>query len=126
VSSYHLEAAIARIHSTSKTYQATDWKTIAALYGQLLFRYPNPFAELNYGIALYYAGQKQFAFDVLHKLQKHPFISQYYPLHAALGKFYFLEGDFLQAKNCLQKAREQTSFEKEKNYIQAQIDLLEV
>ncbi len=126
VSSYHLEAAIARMHSTSKTYQATDWKTIAGLYGQLLIRYPNPFAELNYGIALYNAGQKQFAFEILHKLQKHPFIRQYYPLNAALGKFYYLEGDHKQAKNYLLKAQAQTGFEKEKNYIQAQIHLLNV
>jgi len=125
VSSYHLEAAIAQMHSTSKTYQATNWRTIAGLYGQLLLRFPNPFAELNYGIALYYAGQKQLAFEILHKLQKHPFISQYYPLNAALGKFYDLDGDPKKAKNYLLKAQAQTGFEKEKKYIQAQIDLFE-
>jgi len=58
-------------------------------------------------------------------LQKHPFISQYYPLNAALGKFYDLDGDPKKAKNYLLKAQAQTGFEKEKKYIQAQIDLFE-
>ena len=58
LSSYHLEASIAFIHCTAKSFNTTDWNTIQKLYEQLLHGSPNPFVELNYAIALYYAGQK--------------------------------------------------------------------
>lgn len=116
-SSYHYEAAIAFLHCTAKSFAATDWPAITRLYRQLLELYPNPFVELNYAIAGYYAGLKTKAFGILNDLRQHPFLSQYYLLNAALGKLHYLEGDPVTAKKYWEKAFHQTSSPLEKAFI---------
>jgi predicted RNA polymerase sigma factor len=124
VSPYHLQASIAHLHCTAKSFAVTDWTTIANLYARLLHENPNPFAELNQAIALYYAKEKKRAFDILHALQKNHFMNQYYLLNCALGKLYHLEGDDSKARSFLEKGCEQTAFVKEKAFIQAMIGKL--
>jgi RNA polymerase sigma factor (sigma-70 family) len=121
-SSYHYEAAIAYLHCTAKDFSSTDWPAITRLYLQLLRLHPNPFVELNYAIALYYAGQKSQALDILNNLRQHPFLSQYYLLNAALGKIHFLEGDFPNAKKYWEKTLGQTNSQPEKEFIQKMIN----
>ncbi len=122
VSSYHFEAAIAYLHCTAKTFAETRWPAITRLYLQLLRLHPNPFVELNYAIALYYAGQKEKALTILNGLRQHPFLSQYYLLNAALGKIHFLEGDLAVAKQYWEKTLEQTNSQLEKDFIQRMMD----
>jgi RNA polymerase sigma factor (sigma-70 family) len=124
VSPYHLQASIAHLHCTAESFAITDWTTIANLYARLLHENPNPFAELNQAIALYYANEKKRAFDILHALQKNHFMNQYYLLNCALGKLYHLEGDDSKARSFLEKGCEQTAFVKEKAFIQAMIGKL--
>jgi RNA polymerase sigma-70 factor (ECF subfamily) len=121
-STYHLEAAIACLHCVADSFEQTDWKTIAGIYLRLLTDHPNPFVELNYAIALYYAGDKRTAFEILHALQRHAFLSRYYLLNMALGKFHYLEGDKAYARQFLNKAYLQTSAPKEKDFIQKMIN----
>lgn len=120
-SSYHFEAAIAYLHCTAKSFAATDWTAITRLYHQLLKLHPNPFVELNYAIALYYAGQKTRAFKTLDSLLEHPFLSQYYLLNAALGKLHYLEGNVDAAKTFWEKTLRQTNSPAEKDFIQKMI-----
>jgi RNA polymerase sigma-70 factor (ECF subfamily) len=117
VGAYHLEACIAHLHCVAKTYRDTDWTTIVGLYERLLNAYANPFVQLNYAIALYHSNQKQKAFGILHELERHPILNQYYLLNSALGKFYGLEGDKVRAEQYLLKALTQTTFVKEKDFI---------
>ncbi len=122
VSSYHYEAAIAWLHCTAKDFAVTDWPAITRLYLQLLRLHPNPFVELNYAIALYYAGQKGEALAILNGLRQHPFLSQYYLLNAALGKIHFLEKNFPAAKKYWEKTLQQTRSQLEKEFIQRMIN----
>ena len=125
VSTYHLEAAIAHIHCRATSFAFTDWKTIAALYARLLQSNPNPFVELNYAIALYYAGKKESAFHILNELQRlGSFLNQYVFLNMALGKFHQLEGNSTMAAQFLNIAYHQSHFDKEKSFIQKMIDKL--
>lgn len=124
LSAYHLEASIACLHCTATSYEATDWKTITDLYAKLAQDKPNPFVELNYAISLYYSGEKKRAFEILNELQRHPFLNQYYLLNAALGKFHHLEGNDTLARQFLLRAYDQTSFEKEKDFIQKMMEEL--
>ncbi len=123
-STYHYEAAIAYLHCKAKDFAATDWPAITRLYAQLLRLHPNPFVELNYAIALYYAGRKEEAMLILNGLRQHPFLSQYYLLNAALGKLHFLEGDLPAAKKYWEKTLPQTNSQLEKEFIQRMIDQL--
>jgi len=125
ISKYHLEAAIACLHCAATSFEDTDWKTIAQLYARLLHLHPNPFVELNYAIALFYAEDKVAAFKILHELQHHAILNQYYLLNMTLGKFHYLEGDNITARQFLCKAYHQTDAIQEKDFIQHMIDKLE-
>jgi len=116
ISSFHYEAAIAYLHSKAKSWADTDWATITELYTNLLQDNPNPFILLNFGIALYYGGQKLSAFTVLEDLRK-TFLEQYYLLHAALGKLYLLEGEYDKSALYLNRALSLTSFPAEKDFV---------
>ena len=52
MSEYHLEAAIAAVHSTAELPEKTDWRTIVELYDRLLEMKPSPVVALNRAIAV--------------------------------------------------------------------------
>jgi len=122
LSSYHLEAAIACLHCTATSFAATDWKMIADLYARLLQQQPNPFASLNYAIALYHAKQPQACFSILNELLRNPFMAGYYLLNYTAGKLYKLQGQPQLAKQFLEKALLQTNAGKEKDSIREMLD----
>ncbi len=82
VSTYHIEAAIAGIHTHAPSFAETDWPTIVMLYDRLLVLSPNAIVRFNRAIAIGHAegasaGLK--ALDAVEGLDG----SQYY--HAARG-----------------------------------------
>ena len=116
-SSYHYESSIAYLHCIAKDFKATDWNAIKELYLKLLKQNENPFIELNYAIALYYAGKKEDAFTILLNLHCNTFLHQYYLLNTALGKLYLLENDYVNATTFLLAALQQTNMQAEKDFI---------
>jgi RNA polymerase sigma-70 factor (ECF subfamily) len=52
VSAYHVEAAIAVVHASARTFAETDWKAIVSLYDRLLAIAPSPVVALNRAIAV--------------------------------------------------------------------------
>ena len=116
-SNYHYEASIAYLHCTAESFATTNWTLIAGLYSQLLKLNENPFVEMNYAIALWYAGENEKALDILHKLENNSFMSNYYLLNASLGKFYKECGKRKLALEYFEKTIAQAMFEKEKEYI---------
>ena len=125
ISSYHIEASIAYLHCTAVDFKSTNWKLIAKLYERLLDGQPNPFVKLNYSIALFYWGERQKAFDILHELQRHSYMSQYLLLNSALAKFYYLERDYSLSKRYFTIALNQAQTEAEKKLIERHILELE-
>ncbi len=49
---YRLQAAIAAVHAEAQTAAQTDWKQIAALYGELARIHPSPVVALNHAVAV--------------------------------------------------------------------------
>ncbi len=49
---YSLQAAIAALHASAPRACDTDWPQIAALFGELVRRYPSPVAALNRAVAV--------------------------------------------------------------------------
>jgi RNA polymerase sigma factor (sigma-70 family) len=117
ISEYHYEAIIAGMHCSAENFAATDWKTITIIYNSLLKINPNPFVELNYAIALYYAGLKNEALTILHKLEAAAFLNQYYLLHASLGRIYFAEGNHTLAKKYFIETLRLTNSPAERDFI---------
>ncbi len=52
LTTFHLEAAIAGAHASARTYDATNWTRIVALYDKLLELHPSPVAALHRAIAI--------------------------------------------------------------------------
>ncbi len=44
---FALQAAIAGLHASAPSWQATDWRQIVRMYDGLLQRWPNPVVALN-------------------------------------------------------------------------------
>jgi RNA polymerase sigma-70 factor (ECF subfamily) len=52
LSAYHVQAAIAVVHASAPSFAATDWKSVVALYDQLMSIAPSPVVALNRAIAI--------------------------------------------------------------------------
>jgi len=117
ISAYHYEASIAGMHCSAESFATTDWKTITILYRSLLKINPNPFVDLNYAIALYYAEQRNEALVILHRLEAEPFFNQHYLLHASLGRIYFAEGNHALARKYFTETLKLTGSPAEKSFI---------
>jgi RNA polymerase sigma factor (sigma-70 family) len=124
VTTYHYEAAIAWVHCTAKSWLLTEWRLISRLYERLLEWGPNPFVQLSYAIALFYAGERTTAFSILHQLLQMPVMNQYYLLNATLGKLYLLEGYPDRSRESFTRALGQTVLVSEQEFIRRKIELI--
>jgi len=87
-SPYHLEAAIACVHCTAGKFEDTDWEAICRYYEALLKIYPNPFAEINYAVALQYNQQDEKAIAILLELQRNPYFNKLPILDSTIRKYF--------------------------------------
>ena len=80
---YQLWAAIAACHSTARTATDTDWRQIAALYGELIRYEPTAVVEANRAIAVAMAEGPAAGLVILDALGGHPRLSRWPQLHMA-------------------------------------------
>lgn len=85
VAAYQLQAAISGVHAQSKSWEQTDWKEIALLYGLLYEIQPSPVVRLNHAVAVSFATSPQSALDMLDDIAGSAKMQGYQPFHAALG-----------------------------------------
>ena len=80
---YQLHAAIAACHSTVASAQATDWRQIALLYGELIRYEPTPVVEANRAVAVAMAEGPAAGLVILDALAHHPQLQRWAQLHIA-------------------------------------------
>ena len=80
---YQLHAAIAGCHSTSPDAASTDWREIAALYGELIRYEPSPVVEANRAIAVAMSEGPAAGLVILDAVGHHPQLSRWPQLHLA-------------------------------------------
>jgi RNA polymerase sigma-70 factor, ECF subfamily len=80
---YQLWAAIAACHSTAPAAADTDWRQIAALYGELISYEPTAVVEANRAIAVAMAEGPAAGLVILDALSGHPQLSRWPQLHMA-------------------------------------------
>ena len=86
ISAYQLEAAIASLHASARSFEKTDWKSIHQLYEILYTLQPSPVVALNKAIASAYAINKQNALDELRQIKG---LENYHLYYTSLGEMYF-------------------------------------
>jgi RNA polymerase sigma-70 factor, ECF subfamily len=80
--SYTLQAAIAAVHATAATVEATDWAHIVRLYDMLLQANPSPVVELNRAIAVAMAEGPEAGLGLVDALLARGELLDYPPTHA--------------------------------------------
>jgi len=119
---YHLEAAIASVHTSAARSEDTDWKQIVSLYDLLLTLHPSPVVALNRAIAItQLEGPERGleaikAIDDLQRLSSYPF----YP--ATLGEIELRRGNDPIAKAHFSTALSLARNPMERHFLQRRID----
>lgn len=121
VSEYLVEASIAGLHCSAKTYGETEWGKILELYNLLYHLKPTPVVALNRAIALGKAEGLEKGLEELknipgaEKLKDYPF----YP--AALGEFHLLAGQPQEAAAYFAEAVKQSRNEPERAFFERKL-----
>jgi len=80
---YELQAAIAACHARARTFEATDWTQIAALYLGLEILRPSPVVALNRAVAISRADSPKAGLLLLDALASEPSLARYHLLPSA-------------------------------------------
>ena len=113
-SDYHIEAAIASLHASAKTFDETDWKMICFLYGQLYKIQPTPIIALNKAIACGYALNKE---NALEELKQITGLENYYLYYTSIGELYYELNNKEEAKKYYEKAMKLTTSRQEQQLL---------
>jgi predicted RNA polymerase sigma factor len=82
---YVLQAAIAACHARANTADATDWTTIANLYGLLAQLAPSPVIELNRAVAVSFAEGPAAGLAIIDRIADEPQLKSYHLLPSVRG-----------------------------------------
>jgi len=87
LSEYHLEAAIAAVHATAPSVQATNWEEIVSLYDTLMTIRPTPIVALNRAIAVGQRDGPESGLTELRAIADSKRLAKYPFYHSAFGEF---------------------------------------
>ena len=116
---YQLQAAIAGLHSLSKSSEDTDWLQIVGLYRLLQRLQANPVIALNYGVAMFFAGMHSEARKLIIELEAE--LSHYSPYWAARAKLAATIDDNAEAAVALRNAMALSGSAAEMKHYQVQL-----
>ena len=117
VGSYQLQAAIAAVHDTASSTEATDWSEILALYGLFERMSDNPMVSLNRAIAAAMVDGPTVGLELLTMLDGDSRIAGHYRLDAVRGHLYEKSGNRERAIAHYHAAAERTASIPERNYL---------
>jgi RNA polymerase sigma-70 factor, ECF subfamily len=103
---YQLHAAIAACHSTAVSAEATDWRQIALLYGELIRYEPTPVVEANRAVAVAMAEGPAAGLVILDALAHHPQLQRWVQLHIARAELLRRLGRYGEAAEAYRSALE--------------------
>ncbi|MFE5594545.1 RNA polymerase sigma factor [Streptomyces sp. NPDC056549] len=111
---YALQAAIAACHARAGSYGATDWATIAALYGRLGALVPSPVVELNRAVAVSMTEGPAAALALVDALAAEPALARYHLLPSVRGDLLARLGRTAEARTEFERAAALTRNESER------------
>ncbi|MFE7269141.1 RNA polymerase sigma factor [Streptomyces sp. NPDC057623] len=114
---YALQAAIAACHAHAYTYEETDWRTIATLYGLLSARSPSPVVELNRAVAVSMAQGPEPALEIVDAIASEPALREYHLLPSVRGDLLLRLGRTAEARAEFERAAGLTRNEPEREML---------
>jgi RNA polymerase sigma-70 factor (ECF subfamily) len=121
---WQLQAAIAACHVTAPTASATDWREIAALYGELIRYDPSPVHEANRAIAVAEAEGPAAGLVILDSVLHHPRLQRWATMHIARGTLLRRVGRLDDARAAFVTARGLNPASAERRFIDLQLGAL--
>ncbi|MFJ9813948.1 RNA polymerase sigma factor [Streptomyces sp. NPDC101151] len=121
---YALQAAIAACHAHVYTYEETDWRTIATLYGLLAARSPSPVVELNRAVAVSMAEGPAEGLKLVDALAAEPALRDYHLLPSVRGDLLARLGRTAEARAEFVRAAGLTRNERERQLLLARLHSL--
>jgi RNA polymerase sigma-70 factor (ECF subfamily) len=116
---YQLQAAIAACHAEARTWEATDWRQIVALYDALLELMPSPVVLLNRAIARRYLDGAELALPEVDALAE--VLDDYYLFHATRAELLRDLGRDAEGRAALARALELTANPAERALLQRRL-----
>lgn len=123
VSQYHILAAISAHHCTASSDESTDWKSILALYDNLLQINDSVIVILNRAVAVSKVFGTEQAIKELKKLEDNRLLKNYSYYYFTLGEFFFMKKDPSNAISHFEKALSLTENQPEINLLHKKINL---
>jgi RNA polymerase sigma factor (sigma-70 family) len=124
VSAYHIEAAIAYEHCSTKFFKDTNWKKILEYYEWLCNISPSPINELNKTVAVMELYGAEKALNELQSINDKKKLETYYLYHSLLGEIYSRIHNFSAAKQHFETAIQLTHSETERKMLKNKILVL--
>ena len=117
---YQIQAAIAGLHATAKTFDETDWAQIEALYASLEIVQPSPVVTLNRAVALSKVRGPQAALAMIEPLAAR--LSGYFYYFGLKGYLLKQLGRVSEARDAFNKAISLANSTAEAAHIRGQLD----
>jgi RNA polymerase sigma-70 factor, ECF subfamily len=122
---FTVEAAIASVHATARTSEATDWHKIRSLYDSLLTAHPSPVVALNRAIAVSHAQGVRPALEIVEELVVEGRLDGHVYLHATRAELLRRIGAAGEATRAYRRALELTQNDAERQFLSEQVAALE-
>ena len=123
ISVYHIESAIAAEHSSTKSFEHTNWKRLLQMYDLLLQIKPSPIVALNRAVVLAEMGKIHDAIETILSIQKiEHLLESHYIYSAVLGDLYKRVNDHAKATEYLLEAFHLTTSGPEKKLITKKLE----
>jgi RNA polymerase sigma-70 factor (ECF subfamily) len=119
--SYQLQAAIAALHNEAPEPEATDWRQIALLYGQLVRLHPSPVIELNRAVAVAMADGPPAGLALLAPLAND--LDGYRFFHSAQASLLEMDGRAAEAQVSWRRARELATNAVERRFLDGRLGI---
>lgn len=121
---YQIQAAIAALHARAARAEETDWRQIAALYGELARLNPSPVIELNRAVAVAMAEGPVAGMKLLDRLEDSGELDGYYLFHSARADLLRRSGWIDEARDAYQRALDLCQNAVEQAFLRRRLDEL--
>ena len=118
---YQIEAAIAAVHCSSPSAEATDWREIAVLYESLEKYRASPIVRVNRAFAVGRAHGAKAGLALLEEVMDHPALETYPYAHLVRGVLCEELGETEEARASLERASEFATSAAEREQIEARL-----
>jgi RNA polymerase sigma-70 factor, ECF subfamily len=118
---YQLQAAIAAVHANAPSTTETDWREIAALYGELEKVAANPIIALNRAVAVAMAQGYETGLALIDEIGTSGALRRYHLYHAARADLLRRLARRAEAASAYREAIQLATNEVERNYLQRRL-----